>query len=125
MAILMHQNIPVAQVTNNGQHILSIINKNELPVGVYSNNMILLDNLYNNWLTTRTIPNIRQNISIIQQKLRMPITEAQVKSMFVSLTDCFWIKPNDLNIKWENVNYYDNGFSEELFENLPDALSEA
>lgn len=32
----------------------------------------------------------------------------------LSLTDCYWIKPTNLELSWENVNLFDNDFKENL-----------
>ena len=35
--------------------------------------------------------------------------------MGVSLTDCYWFRPDGMeSLTWKDVNYHDNGFSEDL-----------
>lgn len=111
--ILMHQDIQVAYC-NEYKQLLNIINKNELPIGTQNDNSILQQRLFENWFYDRIIPNNRQNKLQIENTLGTSITDAYIKSLGVSLTDCYWFKPEDSKLSWENVNFYDNGFSKDF-----------
>lgn len=115
--ILMHQNIEVAYC-NEYKQLLNVINKNELPIGTQNDNSILQQRLFENWLYDRVIPNNRQNKLQIENVLGTSITDAYIKSFCFSLTDCYWFKPEDSNLSWNNVNFYDNGFSKNFAKSI-------
>jgi hypothetical protein len=57
----------------------------------------------------------------------MKVSSAQVlltKCYGLSLSDQYWAKPESTDLKWEDVNFFDNAFSEDvgniLFGQTPD-----
>ena len=36
------------------------------------------------------------------------------RSMGLSLSDHYWIRPSDTSVSWNEVNFFDNGFSDDL-----------
>lgn len=127
---LMHKNIIVAEVKNTlfVKKIINITNKSHLPVGCYNDNPNIMEQLYAKWIANRIIPDNRQNLNNIISKLKLTPNELFIKSLGVSLTDCYWFKPEDSNLTWEDVNFYDNGFDEtladiSLFDNFNIAVS--
>lgn len=112
--ILMHKNIPVAKiklVNNIPIFYEEIINKEHLPIGTKGNGPEQDKILLNHWYQSRSIPNLRPNLSNIEKSIGLSKTEAFIKSAGVSITDTYWLKEKDQNIIWENINYHDNGFS--------------
>lgn len=115
--LLMHKDIKVAKILQNGSilEIIEVYNKDHLPVGVYNDINSLMDHLVNAWSNDRVIPDDRQNLDAINQKLGATVTDAYAKSLGVSLTDCYWFKEENSKLCWEDVNFYDNGFEEKHF----------
>ena len=114
MSILMHKDIPVAKLyISHGkiQDVIEIYNKEHMPVGTVTEFDKMRGRLLENWNKMRAIPQGRQDLSRIEQVLGCSTEETKIKSMAVSLTDCYWIKDVDIPLKWKDVNYYDNGFS--------------
>ena len=109
---LKHKDISVAVVDMNCMEIKEIINKEEFPIGVYSDNLQLTDCLFQSWYKRRTIPNNRVFADKMQYVLGMDFSEASVLAMGISLTDTFWISPAENNLQWKDVNYYDNLFND-------------
>lgn len=114
---LMHKNYIVASIeikNNKITNIKEIYNKERMPIGTYSEYKQLIPRKLENWMAMRTIPSDRQNKNKIEEALGMKVSAASVKAMLVSLTDCYWIKQEDSKLKWEDVNYHDNGFENEI-----------
>lgn len=115
--ILMHKDVETAIVlqSENNIKIKEIVNKEHLPVGVYNDNQILMDKLAAIWSNDRIIPNDRQNLDAIINRLGTTVSDAYVKSLGVSLTDCYWFKEENSKLRWSDVNFYDNGFEDKDF----------
>lgn len=65
-------------------------------------------------METRAIPEGRQERKRIENALGCSVSDAMLKAMGVSLTDCYWFR--DIcakQLSWEDVNYHTNGFSQE------------
>ena len=112
--ILMHKDVPVAKINIMGGTIFSIekiLNLDHMPVGTRSDYPNLYARLLSSWNEMRSIPKERQNVDKIEHALGCSVSEAKVKSMAVSLTDCYWLNDLSSPLTWESVNYHSNGFS--------------
>lgn len=96
--------------------IYEIINIDYAPLIIYNqyNNDSNLNNLLkviNEWFKGRGIPSLRDNINILLEKLNIDNpSELLNKSFALSLSDQYYIKPFDLDIKYDDVNFFDNSF---------------
>lgn len=111
--ILMNKNEPVAildYIDSTPTGYKKIINDNGIPLGTKGLNEEQEKILFTHWYKSRSIPNIRPNLTKIEQKLGMDIAEALSKSMNISITDTYWVKEEDSLATWEDINYHDNGF---------------
>lgn len=111
--ILMHKNVPVAEVQLIGNTIVNftkIYNQEELPLGTYNKTLGTNMNLIKSWVATRTIPNGRPGLENIVQKMNMTISDAFIKSMGLSITDTYWLKEKENSLTWEDINFHRNGF---------------
>lgn len=111
--LLMHKDTPVADVTVCNGIIVSvnkIYNIEHYPPGALVEHPQLLGGFLDHWQKTRTIPSDRQNASRIITKIDCSLSEAAMRNMAVSLTDCYWFKDNGI-LTWDDVNYHKNGFS--------------
>lgn len=115
--VLMHKDVEVAIVlqSENNIKIKEIINKEHLPVGVYNDNSELMDKLSAIWSNDRTIPNDRDNLDEIEKNWGTTVSDTYVKSLGVSLTDCYWFKETHSRLTWKDVNFYKNGFENKNF----------
>lgn len=119
---LMHKNHPVAVFNADSYgHIKSlkeIINKVRFPVHAMvrtpEQGMLVIQM----WEKGRMIPDVRQNLLRIQSCVGMSPEEAYVRSLKVSLNDCYWYKEKGSPLTWEDVNFYDNGFKQDFFLNI-------
>lgn len=70
---------------------------------------------FENWWKSRCIPLSRQGIEKALREMNIHTPDELIaKCLGLSLSDQYWIKPCDTDIKWENINFFDNDFSEEI-----------
>lgn len=115
--ILMHKNIPVAEINIIGNRIIAvdkIMDEKHMPVGTKTSYPDLYSRLLSSWIEMRSIPKERQNITQIERALGCSISDAKIRSMAVSLTDCYWLADKPNRLLWNEVNYHTNGFSSDL-----------
>lgn len=118
--ILMHKNIQVADVNIDNEtgmitKINSIMSPEHLPFGVYYRKNAAISAKLNGWWCDRSIPASRSGIENIFEALDIQDSKALLTHCFgLSLSDQYWVKPADADIKWEKVNFFDNPFSEDM-----------
>lgn len=116
--LLMHKNIEVCQISFVGDGTVDTVNIYEdnakyMPIGsskdIYS---------FRQWWANRAIPKTRNNAKPALEKLGYANTsEVLLNNLALSLNDCYWIKPSDSSLKWEDVNLFTNDF-EDIFGDL-------
>lgn len=120
---LMHKNIAVADIdideTLGGiSKIRGIISEEHLPVGVVRmqrQNETIDRFAFNQWWTGRSIPESRMGISDMLDTLGIASSNLLLtKCLGLSLSDHYWIRPYESNMLWEDVNFFDNGFSDDI-----------
>ena len=118
---LMNKNTEVAvleynEVLNGFDRIYEIIDINYAP--------LILKNYYNEeqdrlallrkideWFKGRGIPSWRDKLSLLLQRLNIETTNQLLDKAFgLSLSDQYWIKPYDLDIKYDDINFFDHDF---------------
>ena len=111
--ILKHKDIDVCKINFDGRfNVDEILNKKHMPLGVNSEYKDLLDRQLQSWFDMRTIPYNRQEINRIKTILNCNVQDALANGLGLSLTDCYWITNENDNVKWEDVNFYKNGFDD-------------
>jgi hypothetical protein len=65
------------------------------------------------WWSGRRIPASRGGINQLLWHLKISLDELSEKSLGLSLSDQYWIRP-DKRVKWCDVNFFDNDFSEDI-----------
>lgn len=120
---LMHKNVAVADIeideTLGGvTKIRNITAKEHLPVGtirIQRDDEVVDRYAFNQWWTGRSIPASRMGISDALETLGIYNTKLLLtKCLGLSLSDHYWIKPYNKNILWEDVNFFDNDFSDDI-----------
>ena len=85
-----------------------------MPVGTVVNGSVRSDRL-KSWWSSRSIPATRTGIRHLLRTLDMDeSTPLLLKSMGLSLTDHYWIRPPGSEARWEDVNFFNNGFSDDV-----------
>ena len=117
---LMHKNISVLsfsmdETTGTITHIESIYDEKHVPVGIPIKNGNVDRAALNQWWTGRAIPASRMDIDRVLWDLQMPGTSLLLeKCMGLSLSDQYWIRLANSEVKWEQVNFFQNSFSEDM-----------
>ena len=116
----MHKNVLVADLDldNETGHILKIVkifNVQHFPVGIVDKNGIADRVALNDWWVDRSIPASRSGVKKALEVLNISNPKILLTKCFgLSLSDQYWIKPQNENISWETVNFFDNEFSEDI-----------
>ena len=101
--------------TSYVKEILKIWNPEYMPIGVYSSDTDLLKSNFTNWWRDRAIPMTRKLIKEKLRELRMyDMAELVNQSFGLSLSDQYWIKPIGVDIRWDDINYFQNPFTSDL-----------
>ena len=113
---LMHENHKVMELTISQDctqilHIGEIYDNERIPVGL----RIPLRTSLNHWWHRRAIPASRSGLSQALRSLHLRAPEELLTKCFgLSLSDQYWVKPIDADMTWEQVNFFDNEFSEDV-----------
>lgn len=92
--------------------ILDVFEVEALPVGIHIFNGIPDKSEINKWWQRRTIPAGRKGLQGALQELEISSQyELAQKSFGLSLSDQYWINPEG-KLKWENINFFENKFSD-------------
>lgn len=117
---LMHKRLAVAEMeldetTGFILKIDEVYQPEHLPVGVSFKNGIVERGQLNEWWTDRSIPASRSGVRNALENLNITNTKALLVRCFgLSLSDQYWIKPQDLDLSWDKVNFFENAFSEDI-----------
>lgn len=117
---LCHKNIPVLRfklVEDDIREIISIENGRHIPVGLFYNYSTDISDRqqFSNWWKSRSIPASRQNLDSALESLGDTTIDHMVAESFgLSLSDHYWAKPDTCNLTWEQVNFFQNDFSEDV-----------
>ena len=76
----------------------------------YKNNKDVLNEV-NKWFKGRNIPIWRDDLFYLLKKLNVKTAdELLMKSYALSLSDQYWIKPCNSNLKYKDINFFENDF---------------
>lgn len=116
----MHQDLPVADLEiDDASGFIKKINRvystEHLPVGVLVKNGIVDRAAWNQWWADRSIPASRSGIREALETLEIADTKMLLmRCLGLSLSDQYWIKPADQTLTWQQVNFFDHDFSEDI-----------
>lgn len=119
--ILMNRNTEIAlleynEVLSGFDRIYEMININYAPLILKNYYEEKKDELFflkklDDWFKGRGIPSWRDKLDLLLHRLNVETTtELLDKAFGLSLSDQYWIKPCDLNIKYDDINFFDNDF---------------
>lgn len=104
------------EILNTGSIVRTgdVWNRRHLPLKAQSGDGDLLTSI-SYWWDGRSIPASRSGIRNLLFETGMATTRPLlVKSMGLSLSDQYWIRPSGSDVSWESVNFFDNPFSEDV-----------
>ena len=117
---LMNKNTPVLDFlydyeTHSISKIKRIFNQEYAPLSIVDFKMGITRKKLNNWWNNRSIPSSREGLSKVLSELNMntPV-ELLEKCLGFSLSDQYWIKKEGSQEKWEDLNFFQNDFSEDM-----------
>ena len=117
---LMHKNILVAElqldmITGGIASVGKVYAEEHVPIGVSVRKHMLERGALNRWCHGRAIPASRAGLQNALQQLN--VSDAQLlaeKCLGLSLSDQYWICPEASELHWEQVNFFENPFSEDV-----------
>lgn len=118
--MLMNKRTPVLEFEYDVEHhvatrITSQVNPRFAPLGLYDERGNVSRRDLNYWWRHRAIPASREQVSRLLDNLRLESTlELAERSFGLSLSDCYWINDVSDPQRWEDVNFFDNDFSDDL-----------
>ena len=116
--VLKHKNIDVLEIELDGSGLISsfgkTLNLEHLPVGTVQRNGLDLK-IIRDWWKGRSIPASREGLQWTIQLLGMTTPQQLLdKSFGLSLSDQYWISPQNTDLRWEDVNFFHNSFSDDM-----------
>lgn len=119
---LTHRNEKVIDLYfDNNAHIKgvgTIYDSNHLPIGSLDEKGNINNNNIIEWWNERSIPLSRSGAREVFEKLESTNYELLIKCLGLSLSDQYWIKPTNKDMSWEDINFFNNEFSEDIGELL-------
>lgn len=121
---LMRKNVEVVEfawdpATESVGRGAIVIDGRSLPFGCLDNTGAFTRARLRNWLSDRSIPLLRPGIRKRLRELEAASPmELLSSSLGLGLSDQYWLKPEGFEGAWEEVNFFDNPFSDKLGELL-------
>jgi len=116
--ILKHKNNPVILFTLNDDfelsEILNIFDEKRLPFGLkYSGKKEAQFKQLSDWIENRSLPRSRSDLVNIEYDFNVKNSvQLSFGSYALNLADQYWVHKSNIDIKWEDVNFFDNSFKE-------------
>jgi len=117
---LMNKNTPVVQIQidDDTAAIVKVTKAFELeylPIGIDFKTGIPNKKELNEWWYGRSIPASRYGIREALEKLEISHTEQLLAKCYgLSLSDQYWMKPDNTSLEWSNINFFENSFSDDV-----------
>ncbi|MCL2633050.1 MAG: HipA domain-containing protein [Oscillospiraceae bacterium] len=108
--------LEIAKGTSVITDIVTLFNPEHLPVGISLNKTGKPDiEDINDWFSGRAIPASRHNIRAALQNMGVSSADKLITMCYgLSLSDQYWINPKENSLNWEDVNFFENDFSEDV-----------
>lgn len=116
---LMHKDIPVAvlDIDADDGKVVSVSDVTDIglmPVGSVLDGKVRSDR-FKRWWSGRSIPLTRTGLGNLLETLGIADPAVLAPgSLGLSLVDHYWIRPPDSDVRWSQVNFFENDFSEDL-----------
>jgi hypothetical protein len=120
---LMHKDVPVVDITLDETGIIlkigTLHDERRLPVGVGILSNGIDRRALNEWWTERSIPTSRSGLEAALRVIGISSPVLLLEKCYgLSLSDQYWISPKGSGLKWEDINFFQNGFSMDIGEIL-------
>lgn len=117
---LMNKNTPVLDMEfslrRGGfiQEIETLHNPEYAPLGLVDDDKNIDEDALSDWWEGRCLPDSRLNVEKILEALQLSKQELIINSLGLSLSDQYWVKPVGSGTSWEEVNFFQNEFSNKV-----------
>lgn len=117
---LMNKDVPVLQFSyDSARHAVSeltmVVNANYAPPSVVGPGMSISTASVAYWWDHRALPASREQLDRLVDALGVECgRELLEHNMGLSLSDRYWVRPLGSELRWADVNFFDNEFSDEL-----------
>lgn len=117
---LMHKSIPVLDIeldeaTGSVQKLGTVHRMEHLPLGTAGRHGIVDRTALNTWWIDRCIPASRSGVQQALETLDISTPQLLLTRCFgLSLSDQYWVRLRDSDLQWEEINFFDNPFSEDI-----------
>lgn len=117
---LMHDDVEVASFevdTSSGVIVgkVSVQDLDHMPLSTVVKGQFVDTARFKEWWFGRSIPSSRSDIRCFFDSLDVPNNAPLlIRSLALSLSDHYWVKPAGSNLTWSDVNYFDNAFSDDV-----------
>jgi hypothetical protein len=118
--ILMHKENPVLEmeldeITGGIIALGKLYDPARLPVGITMDSADAGRAGINHWWLSRSIPASRSGIRDALERLGCASTKILLSKCFgLSLSDQYWVRPENRELCWADINFFDNSFSEDV-----------
>ena len=118
--VLMNKNAPVLAFEYDTEahaatRITCIENPEYAPVGLFDQRGNVSRRDLNDWWRHRAIPASRAQIGRLLENLKLESTIVLAEKSFgLSLSDRYWINDEDNPQRWDDINFFDNDFTDDL-----------
>ena len=115
--ILMNKQIPLCKLQIDTmdnyiiEDVLEVYNTAAFPIGVDIVAGKPQKKSLAKWWAGRAVPGSRVGGSSFENRYNIKLASLPFKNYGLSLSDQYWIKPCDKDVKWEDVNFFTNEFS--------------
>ena len=114
--ILKHKEIPVILFRMNEENynileVNEILAVDRLPFSIEDNNLTQCAIKLNSWIKGRGLADSRRDINKVKDMFKAENKEELiVRSYGLNLTDHYWLHKTEENLKWKELNFFDNKF---------------
>ncbi len=117
---LMNKNIEVLEFsydkeTHTVTKIINLIHPEYAPLGIMEYKTGITRKALNNWWKDRSIPSSRSRFKEVMEEMDLNSSVELLERCFgLSLSDLYWVKEENLDINWKDINFFENDFSEDM-----------
>ncbi|MCH1941255.1 hypothetical protein [Holdemania massiliensis] len=117
---LMNKNVEVLEFsydeeTHSVIKIIRVIQPDYAPLGIVEYKTGITRKALNNWWKDRSIPASRSRFKEVMEEMDIHSSVELLERCFgLSLSDQYWIKEENSDIEWKDINFFENDFSEDM-----------
>ncbi len=117
---LMNKNIEVLKFlydkeTHTITKIIRVIHPEHAPLGSIEYKTGITRKALNNWWKDRSIPASRSRFKEVMAEMDIHSSVELLERCFgLSLSDQYWVKEENSDIDWKDINFFENDFSEDM-----------